>query len=93
MSEGDATFIEIHKRFTEKGEWDKIITSLLERLNETGWVDSLRDKSKESARSMETLRFEKLMETLNPHAQGSVPEGVRAEFVEQIRKFLESQIQ
>ncbi|EAU81666.2 hypothetical protein CC1G_02682 [Coprinopsis cinerea okayama7 len=65
-------YAEIRKRLIESGEWDQIRTTMYARLNESGWIDEVRDQGKEKAREMDPLSFEKLFEEVRPSAQSSM---------------------
>ncbi|KAJ6617904.1 transcription factor e(y)2-domain-containing protein [Mycena sp. CBHHK59/15] len=89
----DALQAQLQKRLLESGEWDRIKFILASKLNESGWTDDMRSRSKERARSMEALSFAKLWEELTSHAQSSVSLAVRKEVVALIRGYLEKQFE
>ncbi|TFK35876.1 transcription factor e(y)2-domain-containing protein [Crucibulum laeve] len=89
----DALYAQIRKRMVEGGEWEQIQAALAAKLNESGWVDDLRDRSKERARNMDPLSFQTLLEQVNPNAQTSVPLAVKREIISLIRQYLEKQFE
>jgi len=92
-SQVDALYPQIRKRLIESGEWDRIISTLKERLSENGWLDKVRDQSKETARAMNPLSFEKLLEDIDPQARSTVPPAIQKEITILIRAFVDKQLQ
>ncbi|KIJ37567.1 hypothetical protein M422DRAFT_177887 [Sphaerobolus stellatus SS14] len=84
---------EVHRRLVQSGEWDRIVTLLSQKLNENGWVDDMRIRGKEAARNMDSPKFQKLLEQIEPHAQSSVPLAIRQEIMVIIKQFLEKEFQ
>ncbi|KAG2018663.1 hypothetical protein CC2G_008075 [Coprinopsis cinerea AmutBmut pab1-1] len=82
-------YAEIRKRLIESGEWDQIRTTMYARLNESGWIDEVRDQGKEKAREMDPLSFEKLFEEVRPSAQNSIPLSVKREIGALIRQHVQ----
>ncbi|ETW76463.1 hypothetical protein HETIRDRAFT_53245 [Heterobasidion irregulare TC 32-1] len=91
QSEIDTLYSQVHRRLVDSGEWDRISLSLKYKLNDEGWIDQLRGKSKEQARVMEPLSLRQLLELVEPSAQASVPETVKHQTLVLIRQFLEKQ--
>jgi len=90
-AELDALQAQLQQRLLESGEWDRIKFILASRLNDSGWMDDIHNRSKETARSMNPLLFTKLLEETRPHAQTSMPLAVRREVVALIKGFLDKQ--
>jgi len=90
-AEVDALHAQIQRRLVESGEWDRIMSVFSSKLNESGWSDDLRHRSKEHARAMEPLSFEGLFNEFSPHAQSTVPPAVKREILAQIREYVEKQ--
>ncbi|KAJ7730888.1 transcription factor e(y)2-domain-containing protein [Mycena maculata] len=89
----DGLQAQLQQRMLESGEWDRIKFVLASKLNDSGWTDDLRNRSKERARTMEPLSFATLLRELAPHAQNSMPLAVRKEAVALIRGYLEKQFE
>ncbi|TFK83573.1 hypothetical protein K466DRAFT_665749 [Polyporus arcularius HHB13444] len=90
-----ALYPPLRRRMIENGDWDRICARLARELNESGWIDRFKDRSKEMARAAEGnggLSVEALLAELMPQAEADIPMGVRQEIVGVIRKLLERQI-
>ncbi|KAJ7475211.1 transcription factor e(y)2-domain-containing protein [Mycena galericulata] len=92
-AELDALQAQLQQRLLESGEWDRIKFVLASKLNESGWTDDIRNRSKERARTMEPLSFATLLEEISPHGQNSMPLAVRKEVVALIRGYLDKQFE
>jgi len=85
---------QIRKRLIESGEWDYIRSIMQAKLNEAGWVDETHHKSKESARKMDPLSFQLLLEETTPGpAKASIPLSVKKEISNLIRQHLEKHLE
>ncbi|KAM5530443.1 hypothetical protein V8D89_015883 [Ganoderma adspersum] len=85
----------LRRRMIENGDWDRICTRLARELNESGWLDRFKDRSKEMARTAESsggISVETLLADLFPQAE-EVPVHTRQEIIGIIRKLLERQIE
>ncbi|KAF9528711.1 transcription factor e(y)2-domain-containing protein [Crepidotus variabilis] len=89
----NALYAEIRKRMIETGEWNQIRAVLAAKLSETGWTDDLKHKSKESARHMDPLSFQALLDEASPRAYTSLPLAVKREITSLIRQILERQFE
>ncbi|RDB22398.1 Transcription and mRNA export factor SUS1 [Hypsizygus marmoreus] len=87
----DAFYTQLQRRLLESGEWYRIQSILSSKLNESGWSDDIRHRTKERARVMEPLSFQSLFDEFAPHAQTSLPLAVRREVMSLIRQYLEKQ--
>ncbi|KAJ6510406.1 hypothetical protein C8R45DRAFT_387806 [Mycena sanguinolenta] len=89
----DTLQAQLTQRLLENGEWDRIKLVLAARLNDSGWTDDLRNRSKERARTMEPLSFTTLMEEMIQPSQTSIPLAVRREVVALIRGYVDKQFE
>ncbi|KAF8170698.1 transcription factor e(y)2-domain-containing protein [Mycena galopus ATCC 62051] len=89
----DALQAQLTQRLLESGEWDRIKFALASKLNDSGWTDDMRNRSKERARTMEPLSFTALLEEMMPPAQTSLPPTVRKEVVALIRGYVDKQFE
>jgi len=90
----NALYLQLRKRLIESGEWEQMRAIMFAKLNESGWCDDVRHKSKEAARSMEPLSFEKLLADITPRATStSIPLAVKREVSTVIRQHLEKQFE
>ncbi|KAJ7119467.1 transcription factor e(y)2-domain-containing protein [Mycena epipterygia] len=89
----DALQAQLQQRLLESGEWDRIKFVLASKLNDSGWTDDLRNRSKERARAMEPLSFATLLEETAAQAQTSMPLAVRREVVALLRAYLDKQFE
>ncbi|KIM87807.1 hypothetical protein PILCRDRAFT_261961 [Piloderma croceum F 1598] len=89
----EALYAQVQRKLVESGEWDRIQLILMNKLNESGWTDDLRHRSKENARDMEPLSFRVLLKGLAPHIQTSIPPAIRKEMMAVIRQYVEKQFE
>ncbi|RPD72911.1 hypothetical protein L226DRAFT_141060 [Lentinus tigrinus ALCF2SS1-7] len=93
-----ALYPPLRRRMIENGDWDRICARLARELNESGWIDRFKDRSKEMARAAEGtggggMSVEALLADLLPRVEADLPMGVRQEIIGVIRKLLERQIE
>ncbi|KAI0740421.1 hypothetical protein C8Q76DRAFT_640901 [Earliella scabrosa] len=91
-----ALYAPLRRRMIENGDWDRISARLARELNESGWIDRFKDRSKEMARRAEGsggISVETLMAELLSQAEEEVPINVRQEIIGVLRKLLERQIE
>jgi len=89
----NALYGQIRRRLIESGDWDYIRSVMQGKLNEVGWVDETHHKSKESARKMDHLSFQLLLEETTPGAKASIPLSVKKEISILIRQHLDKQFE
>ncbi|EMD35835.1 hypothetical protein CERSUDRAFT_96058 [Gelatoporia subvermispora B] len=89
----DYLFAQLRRRMAESGEWDRIYAQLRQELKECGWRDDFKNRSKEGARKSEGITFEALMDTHRPQAEGEVPQAVKQNIKNMIKRYLDSQIE
>ncbi|KAG5724678.1 hypothetical protein E4T56_gene3733 [Termitomyces sp. T112] len=89
--EVDAFYTQLQQRIVDSGEWDRIRFVLASKLNEAGWSDDLRHRSKERAREMKPLSFQTLYDEVFPVAHTSLPLAVKREILAQIRHWVDKQ--
>ncbi|PFH47877.1 hypothetical protein AMATHDRAFT_151105 [Amanita thiersii Skay4041] len=89
----DSLYTQIRRRMVETGEWDRIVYVLSAKLGEDGWMDDLKDRSKEYARSMDPLSFQSLLDDLTDHGHKAVPVQTTKEIRFLIRQYLEQQFE
>ncbi|KAI0919776.1 hypothetical protein AcW1_003059 [Taiwanofungus camphoratus] len=92
-SRNDVLYAQLKRRIVEYGEWDRLSSLLVEKLNESGWLDDFRHRSKEMARNMDTPNFEVLVSELGPQAETSVSPTIKQEMSTRIRQYLEKHIE
>ncbi|KAI0808076.1 hypothetical protein C8Q74DRAFT_1313652 [Fomes fomentarius] len=97
-----ALYKPLKKRMIENGDWDRISARLARELNESGWIDRFKDRSKGMRYPGESLykmarnggiSVEALMTELLPLAEEEIPMQVRQEIIGLVRKLLERQIE
>jgi len=84
---------EVHRRLVQTGEWERIVLLLATKLNEDGWVDEMRIRGKDIARTMDPPKFQKMLEQIEPHALSSIPLATKQEITSLIAQFLEKEFQ
>jgi enhancer of yellow 2 transcription factor len=92
-AESDALYGQVQRRLVQNGDWDRIQALLSYKLNESGWTDDLRHRSKERARVMEPLSFHALLAELTLHTPTSIPLAVKREVLSVIQQHLEKQFE
>ncbi|KAF8228699.1 hypothetical protein L208DRAFT_1290330 [Tricholoma matsutake] len=92
-AEVEALYPQVLRRLVESGEWDRIKSTLSSKLNETGWSDDMKNRTKERARNMNPLSFQTLFDESSPHAQTSIPLAVKREVMALIRQYLDKQFE
>ncbi|CEO96135.1 Transcription and mRNA export factor ENY2 [Plasmodiophora brassicae] len=80
----------INARLTESGERDQLKELLRARLVECGWKDALTVHCEEliKRKGLEKMTIDDLVKEITPLGRSSVPETVRMELLQRIRKFL-----
>ncbi|KAF8331015.1 hypothetical protein F5887DRAFT_76839 [Amanita rubescens] len=89
----DALYAQLRRRMVETGEWDRIMFVLSSKLSEDGWLDELKDHSKEKARGTEHLAFQPLLDNVLAFTQKAIPVQIEKEIKSLIRQFLEQQFE
>ncbi|RXW20058.1 hypothetical protein EST38_g5804 [Candolleomyces aberdarensis] len=87
-----ALYAQLRRRLIETGEWDQIRGVLAARLNESGWIDDIKNRSKERAREMDSPSFQALYDEIRPHAHNSIPLAVKKEMNTVIRQHLDKNL-
>uniref|UniRef100_A0A7S2V4S5 Transcription and mRNA export factor ENY2 n=1 Tax=Fibrocapsa japonica TaxID=94617 RepID=A0A7S2V4S5_9STRA len=82
----------IMQRLIETGEKDRLKELLRERLKDCGWRDELKEHCKEIIRNkgLEKITVDELVQEITPRGRATVPDNVKAELLQRIRKFLQS---
>ena len=84
---------ELRTQLIQSGERDRLVGLLKDRLVECGWKDELkkhcREVMKERARKgNDTRNIEGVTREVITHAQKTVPDSVKAEFLAKVRQFM-----
>ncbi|OBZ73405.1 37S ribosomal protein S10, mitochondrial [Grifola frondosa] len=87
-SRHEGLYAQAQRRMVESGEWDRISFLLNQQLNESGWLDNFRHKSKEIARNSESVTVETLIAELHPFAEAAVSEPVKKDILTVIRRWV-----
>ncbi|KAI8838442.1 transcription factor e(y)2-domain-containing protein [Chytriomyces cf. hyalinus JEL632] len=80
----------VDQKLVRSGEKDKLKELLRTRLIETGWRDELKAICKDAiqSRGIEKVTVEELVREVTPKGRAMVPDTVRAELLQKIRKIL-----
>ncbi|KAI8615155.1 transcription factor e(y)2-domain-containing protein [Chytriomyces sp. MP71] len=80
----------VDQKLVRSGEKDKLKELLRTRLIESGWRDDMKALCKEAiqARGIERVTVEELVHEITPKGRAAVPDTVRAELLQRIRKIL-----
>ena len=82
----------IMAKLVETGEKDKLKELLRDRLISCGWRDELKEFCKDVIRrkGLEKVTVEELVSEITPKGRSTIPEDVKAELLQRIRKFLQA---
>mmetsp|Transcript_1523 Transcript_1523/g.3690 ORF Transcript_1523/g.3690 Transcript_1523/m.3690 type:complete len:100 (+) Transcript_1523:152-451(+) len=80
----------VNQKLEESGEKEKLKELLRKKLIERGWRDELKDFCKEVIKSkgLEQISVEDLVAEITPRGRATIPDDIKAELLERIRKFL-----
>ncbi|KAF9006186.1 transcription factor e(y)2-domain-containing protein [Cyathus striatus] len=84
----EVLYTQLRRRMMESGEWDHIQSILTAKLNESGWLDEVKDGSKEKARVMEPLSFQQLFEETTSKIASEIPLSIKREIMSHIRQYI-----
>ncbi|KAJ2498312.1 hypothetical protein GGH96_004403 [Coemansia sp. RSA 1972] len=83
---------ELLRRFKESGERERMQDILRNKLDASGWQDRVKDRCQrvihENTDTIDKLTVDDIAESVTPYARSSVPEDIKAEVLEEIRKFI-----
>ena len=84
---------QLKNRLIETGEKDRLVSLLKDRLVECGWREELKQHCREvmkerAKKGTKTMNVEGLTREVIVHAQKSVPDSVKAEFLYKVREFI-----
>jgi len=82
----------INQKLIETGEKDRLKDLLRTKLVECGWRDEMKTYCREVIKSkgLENVTVEELVADITPRGRSTVPNNVKAELLQRIRKFLAS---
>ncbi|CAG0888378.1 unnamed protein product [Darwinula stevensoni] len=83
----------MNQKLIETGEKERLRELLRQRLVEAGWKDELKMHAKEivKEKGVERITVDDLVTELTPKARALVPDSVKRELLQRIKKFLEEQ--
>lgn len=76
----------------ETGEKERLKELLRQKLIESGWRDDLKEFCKEVIRNkgLEKITVDELVAEITPRGRATVPDEVKTELLQNIRKFLQA---
>jgi len=82
----------IMQRLIETGEKERLKSLLRDKLIECGWRDELKEYCKEVIRNkgLEKITVDELVSEITPRGRATVPEKIKSDLLQDIRKFLQS---
>lgn len=82
---------QVNQKLEENGERERLRELLRARLKECGWRDQLKDHCRDviSKKGIGNVTVDSLVEEITPTARASVPDFVKKELLEHIRKYLD----
>lgn len=88
----DAVKETIMQKLIESGEKERLKEMLRSRLVECGWRDELKEYCREVIRNkgLEKVSVDELVAEITPRGRATVPDQVKAELLQSIRKFLQA---
>ena len=87
----DENFSILLCRLIETGEKDRLKELLRQKLIDSGWRDDLKEYCKEVIRNkgLEKITVDELVAEITPRGRATVPDDVKTELLQNIRKFLQ----
>ncbi|KAJ1458794.1 transcription factor e(y)2-domain-containing protein [Pelagophyceae sp. CCMP2097] len=87
----DAVRTSIMQKLVETGEKERLKELLRQKLIECGWRDELKEYCKEVIRNkgLEKITVDELVAEITPRGRATVPDEVKTELLQRIRKFLQ----
>jgi len=92
MSHMEELFTQIHEKLITTGDWERIMMTMIRKLNESGWTDDMRGVGKEKARNMKPLKLLSLSEEMQEYGSKTVPQHIKDEMLKVIRKVIEEYV-
>mmetsp|Transcript_22679 Transcript_22679/g.29669 ORF Transcript_22679/g.29669 Transcript_22679/m.29669 type:complete len:103 (+) Transcript_22679:168-476(+) len=82
----------IMQKLIETGEKDRLKELLRQRLVQCGWRDELKEYCKEIIKNkgLEKITVDELIAEITPRGRATVPDDIKTELLQRIRKFLQS---
>jgi len=83
----------IQMKLEQTGEYDRLKEHLRQKLIDCGWRDQLKEHTMELIRSKgdTTMTVEQLTQEIIPRGRGTVPDEIKQELLQRIRRFAEQQ--
>eukprot|EP01116_Phalansterium_solitarium_P012668 TRINITY_DN29167_c0_g1_i1.p2 TRINITY_DN29167_c0_g1~~TRINITY_DN29167_c0_g1_i1.p2 ORF type:complete len:109 (+),score=25.89 TRINITY_DN29167_c0_g1_i1:121-447(+) len=84
----------ISQKLIESGEHDRLKDLLRTRLVECGWRDEMKGNCRDviKQKGADNITVEQLVAEITPKGRAAVPNEVKAELLQKIRKFLSSEM-
>ncbi|KAJ2161997.1 Transcription and mRNA export factor eny2 [Coemansia sp. RSA 552] len=83
---------ELLRRFIETGERERLQEILRNKLHASGWQDRVKDRCQrvvnENSDTIDKVTVDDIAEEVTPYARQAVPEEIKEEMLEDIRKFI-----
>ncbi|KAG4300732.1 hypothetical protein PCK1_003161 [Pneumocystis canis] len=80
---------QVNQKLVESGAYERILSHLSMKLHECGWYSDMKDHTFFKVRHQEKPNFEALVKEIEPKGLATVPEDLKTEVLEMIKKFLE----
>mmetsp|Transcript_52473 Transcript_52473/g.122762 ORF Transcript_52473/g.122762 Transcript_52473/m.122762 type:complete len:102 (+) Transcript_52473:34-339(+) len=82
----------VTQKLEDSGEKERLKEMLRKKLIESGWRDELKEYAKEVIKNkgLEQISVEDLVAEITPRGRAMVPDSLKAELLQRIRKFLAS---
>ncbi|GMI39849.1 hypothetical protein TrCOL_g3208 [Triparma columacea] len=82
----------IMQKLIETGEKDRLKQILRDKLVKCGWRDELKEYCKEVIRNkgLEKITVDELVSEITPRGRATVPEKIKGDLLQDIRRFLQS---
>ena len=82
----------IMQKLVDTGEKERLKELLRNKLVESGWRDKLKEICKEKIRNkgLEKITVDELVQEITPEGRQIVPDEIKADLLQRIRKFLQS---
>ncbi|KAL1527754.1 hypothetical protein AB1Y20_009139 [Prymnesium parvum] len=83
----------IQTKLEQSGEYERLKADLRQKLIDSGWRDDLKEFTMDLIRQKGDLQLtvEQLTEEITPRGRSTVPDDIKAELLQRIRNFVETQ--
>jgi hypothetical protein len=89
----DSQVDSLHHQLVANGDWERLRTILVAKLNESGWTDRLRTGCAERIQHMDAITFSTLLADMAPQSVASTPPQIKQEMQTVIKQYIAKQVE